>query len=164
MSGTSHGNRDDEDGGDELLKLRLWPNEVRKEESYDPESESESLPRKVFSCNFCTRKFFSSQALGGHQNGHKRERGTAQSQRILSSLLHYNSGRFLDVQAHPVHHRPDLEPQFREPNVGSIGNTNPFRLHESTSVNGPGSVHAGYAIPLTHLQLDQAKLDLNLRL
>lgn len=96
------------------------------------ESSSEAVPTsapsvpRVFSCNYCHRKFFSSQALGGHQNAHKRERTLAKramrmglfSDRYssLASLpLHGSAYRSLGVRAHSsLHH-------IVPPSVGSFG-------------------------------------------
>ncbi|XP_009614282.1 zinc finger protein 2 [Nicotiana tabacum] len=81
------------------LNLSLSRNELSFDLLFDQSSSSSSSsplspadqPR-VFSCNYCRRKFYSSQALGGHQNAHKLERTLAKKSRELSSSLRPHSG------------------------------------------------------------------------
>lgn len=136
-------------------------------------SSSRPVPAKIFSCNFCMRKFFSSQALGGHQNAHKRERGAArrfQSKRMMSMTnLPINSTmpRSLGVHPHSLVHKPQREEyafavRFKNPNIGFTTPCNQFIADSATDVLWPGSYRLN--LQPVEQQPQESKLDLNLRL
>ncbi|XP_057739033.1 zinc finger protein 1-like [Arachis stenosperma] len=140
--------------------------------------------QRVFSCNYCQRKFYSSQALGGHQNAHKRERSIAKrgQNRLLGSspfmipFLHHHhryasisslplygacANKPLGIQAHSLIHKPSFVHHHHHISNGFgrppplIGNSSVGRFQVAKNMLNSAADNEEITAYLVHLKTNQ---------
>lgn len=148
-----------QDENNDWLNLKLGRNEEHL--SGDKSFLSSPSSPKIFSCNFCGRRFYNSQALGGHQNAHRNEKKTLQRRQsgLLMTIADSISINKQVIRSLGIQHKPSISRKPAVARSNNIREGNWFErsklLSEEISNKWLGSYHISPKVP---------KVDLTLRL